>query len=122
MYNIRTKPKINSILKMETIEQDIIGKRFWLKGEFGTVLYFGKLQVEKAGEENWYGVEWDNEKRGKHNGTVDGVCYFIPRHHPIEVNSCSFIREGRLPFGISLKEAIEKKYQAYKGLTEEEKK
>ena len=107
---------------MEIEEQEIIGKRFCLKGEFGTVWYFGPLQVEKAGDENWYGVEWDNHIRGKHSGTVDGVCYFVPRHHSTDVDWCSFIREGRLPFGVSLKEAIQKKYQAYRGLTDEEKK
>lgn len=93
-----------------------------MKGVFGTVRYFGPLQVEKAGTDNWYGIEWDDLTKGKHNGTVEGVQYFVPQFHEPSDTCCSFIREGKLQFGISLKQAIEKKYQAYKDLTEEQRK
>ena len=42
--------------------------------------------------------------------------------HEPTTNWWSFIREGKIPFGISLKQALEEKYQANKGLSEEERK
>ena len=102
-------------------DSDLIGKRIQLRGEYGTILFFGKLQLEKGGDDNWYGIEWDNDKKGKHNGVVEGVHYFSPIYHSWYTNCCSFIREGKLWFGVTLKEALEDKYQFYKDMTEEEK-
>ena len=105
---------------MELIESDLIGTRINMKGEFGTIWYFGQLKLAKAGTDNWYGIEWDNASKGKHNGTVEGEHYFSPQYHNPDTNWCSFIREGKLHLGISIKEAIEDKYQAYKNMTDEE--
>lgn len=129
---------------------DIIGQRVFLKGTYGTIRYFGKLQLKKAGDDNWYGIEWDRPEvrkgiysahtdinegmeeakqpsagkktRGTHNGTVEGVEYFTPIYNDLSEKSWSFIREGKLTFGISMKEALEEKYQTYKEMNEEEKK
>ena len=57
-----------------------------MKGEFGTIWYFGKLKLAKAGDDNWYGIEWDNDNKGKHNGTVEGEQYFVPRYHSQDTN------------------------------------
>lgn len=53
----------------------------------------------KAGDSIWLGIEWDEEGKGKHNGTVDGVTYFAPQMHPNSPNSCSFIRHGKIRIG-----------------------
>ena len=44
----------------------------------GIVRYFGELQHEgkPAEKELWVGLEWDEDGRGKHNGTVKGYKYF----------------------------------------------
>eukprot|EP00003_Mantamonas_plastica_P026969 TRINITY_DN567_c0_g1_i2.p4 TRINITY_DN567_c0_g1~~TRINITY_DN567_c0_g1_i2.p4 ORF type:complete len:135 (+),score=33.07 TRINITY_DN567_c0_g1_i2:499-903(+) len=53
------------------------GTRFSYKGSFGTVRWSGKLEnYEKAPEQEWYGVEWDDPTRGSHNGEYKGVKYF----------------------------------------------
>ena len=101
-----------------------MGKRVFFKACFGTIRYFGKLQVEKAGEDNWFGIEWDEEQKGKHDGTVDGVTYFLPEYHLDSPNypntrSCSFIRDGKLPLGLTFKEALLDKYKTYDDMTEE---
>ncbi|CAI2362333.1 unnamed protein product [Moneuplotes crassus] len=133
----------------EDLSEQIVGTRICLKGDFGTIRYFGKLQLEKAGDDHWYGVEWDRKEskkgfytaytdinegieeakkvhvetkqRGNHNGTVEGVEYFTPIYNGPQDKCCSFIREGKLVFGTSIKEALEEKYQVYKEKTEEEK-
>lgn len=55
-----------------------IGKRLSYGGMICTVRYVGK--VEGQGDKIWLGVEWDNELRGKHNGTYKGKQYFTCKH------------------------------------------
>lgn len=50
-----------------------IGSRIKCGDEFGTVKFIGEISGYKG---NWYGVEWDNVTRGKHDGCVDDVHYF----------------------------------------------
>ncbi|XP_013785307.1 tubulin-specific chaperone E-like [Limulus polyphemus] len=59
------------------------GSRILCDGEFATVRYvgelpniLGQLHLQRKGNDIWYGVEWDNVCRGKHNGTHHGVKYF----------------------------------------------
>ena len=66
---------------------------------------------------NWYGVEWDSTERGKHSG----MGLFSPMYHPADTQCCSFIREGMLPYGVTIEEALRLKYQSYEDMTEEEK-
>lgn len=54
-------------------QQKAIGCRIESGGFIGTVRYVGALP-QYPGE--WYGIEWDNPSRGKHNGTVNGVQFF----------------------------------------------
>jgi dynactin complex subunit len=71
---------------MDDCEIDLIGQRVRIKGELGTIWYFGPLKVAKAGTDNWYGIEWDNANKGKHNGTVEGEYYFKPIWHDEDTN------------------------------------
>ena len=50
-----------------------LGQRLSLKNQLCTVRYVGPV-AEKPG--TWLGVEWDDPKRGKHNGIHNGVEYF----------------------------------------------
>lgn len=51
-----------------------IGDRIECNGEFGTIKYIGAVQDHPA---SWYGIDWDDPNRGKHNGTINNHVYFI---------------------------------------------
>lgn len=53
-----------------------IGHRIECDGVKGTIKWIGKLPNYKN---IWYGIDWDDEERGKHNGTHNGVSYFSTR-------------------------------------------
>ncbi|OQO12162.1 hypothetical protein B0A48_02802 [Cryoendolithus antarcticus] len=57
-----------------------VGQRRSLRGQTCTVRYVGTVDSKHG---IWFGVEWDDTLRGKHNGTHDGVEYFA---------SASFLR------------------------------
>jgi hypothetical protein len=50
-----------------------LGTRLRLGEHTGTVRFVGEVSGSKG---TWLGVEWDDQKRGKHDGTKDGVRYF----------------------------------------------
>ncbi|KAI3640966.1 hypothetical protein MIR68_001844 [Amoeboaphelidium protococcarum] len=87
-------------------DDTIIGKRFEHHGYLGTVKYYGKLHP-RQGEQLWFGVEWDDLSRGKHNGNVDGVQYFQCKQN----GAGSFIKASvNLDFGRDFQEAYQEKY------------
>jgi hypothetical protein len=69
---------------METVlpeAKDFENKRIEYQSEYGFVRYYGslkhrELKTQEQREQMWVGVEWDNKKRGKHNGKVSGYTYF----------------------------------------------
>lgn len=52
----------------------------------------------------WYGIEWDDDGRGKHNGTHGGIQYFQCRYVfwvsalTGKFNSFPMLREHPIPF------------------------
>lgn len=88
----------------------------------GTIRFLGKLIGNaKAGDSLWLGIEWDEQGKGKHNGTVDGIVYFKPEFHPDSPDSCSFIRYGKIKVGgVSFEEAILQRYKPDDMKTDEE--
>ena len=62
---------------MSTQNLITIGTRFHLSsGHFGTIEYIGHV----TGTDGlWYGVEWDDPTRGRHDGVKDGKRYFSCR-------------------------------------------
>ena len=50
-----------------------IDTRIFLSGHIGTVKFVGPVHGT-AGV--WIGVEWDDPRRGKHDGAKDGILYF----------------------------------------------
>lgn len=57
----------------------------------------------------WLGIEWDDPKRGKHNGTIEGRHYFYTLHP----TAGSFIRPGKVGPFESLEEAARDRYLGY---------
>lgn len=63
------------------------------------------------------GVEWDDPKRGKHNGTLDGKRYFSTMHP----TAGSFIRPGKVGPFESLEDSARERYLGYTGNALDEK-
>lgn len=54
-----------------------VGTRFCASsGHLGTIKYIGAIDGTQG---IWYGVEWDDPGRGKHDGVRDGRRYFACR-------------------------------------------
>ena len=53
------------------------GDRLRVGGDAATVRYVGP--VAGKGPDAWVGLEWDDEARGKHDGSVGGRRYFAVR-------------------------------------------
>ena len=80
-----------------------IGKRVECNGEYGIVKYLGTLSGYQG---QWLGIDWDNEERGKHDGSVNGQKLFDTR----TIKSGSFVRLEKINFGISFKNAVLQQY------------
>ncbi|XP_004486440.1 tubulin-folding cofactor E-like isoform X1 [Cicer arietinum] len=78
----------------------------------GTVKYVGTVE---GYSDTWVGVNWDNGE-GKHGGSVNGVKYF---HAKFETSG-SFVRPKNLCKGVSLLEALEKRYRSNSTKDEED--
>ncbi|CAH6719499.1 protein Pac2p [[Candida] jaroonii] len=61
-----------------------INDRLQLDDQLGTIRYIGRVGSWDVA----LGIEWDDASRGKNNGSVGGVTYFIPKIP----NSVSFIK------------------------------
>ncbi|KAK1299609.1 hypothetical protein QJS10_CPB13g01128 [Acorus calamus] len=70
----------------------------------GVVRYVG---VVKGHEGTWVGVDWDGDDDGKHDGSVAGVRYFDAR----TPRSGSLVRPRSLCGGVSVCEAVERRYR-----------
>ncbi|XP_076045831.1 tubulin-binding cofactor E isoform X2 [Oratosquilla oratoria] len=70
----------------------------------GTVRFVGEVPPTTG---VWYGVDWDDKARGRHDGSHKGVRYFTTRFG----SSGSFIRPGKASRGITLEEAVRGRYQ-----------
>lgn len=84
-----------------------VGQRVHASGDstrIGTVKYIGSVE---GYSESWVGVDWDHGD-GKHDGSINGVRYF----HAKSETSGSFVRPKNLCSGISVLEALEKRYRS----------
>ncbi|ESN97125.1 hypothetical protein HELRODRAFT_193366 [Helobdella robusta] len=71
--------------------------------DIGTIKYVGPLPNTTG---LWLGIDWDNEERGKHDGTFSGQRFFVTRTS----KSGSFLRPTKCATPISLMDAIREKY------------
>ncbi|MED6109337.1 hypothetical protein PIB30_032559 [Stylosanthes scabra] len=84
-----------------------VGQRVHSAGDsrrIGTVKYVGPVEGYSG---TWVGVDWDNGE-GKHDGSINGVRYFQAKSE----RSGSFVRAPNLSQGISLIEALERRYRS----------
>ena len=70
----------------------------------GTIRYIGPISGHDG---EWIGVDWDADSGGKHDGMVNGTRYFSARTS----SSGSFVRPKGLCTGISLLDAIYRRYR-----------
>ncbi|CAG9821842.1 unnamed protein product [Phaedon cochleariae] len=80
-----------------------VGDRIECGGHFGTIKYIGPVDGHHG---IWLGVDWDEQERGKHNGTINGKHYFDTRYS----TSGSFLRKEKVKSGRCLIEAIKARY------------
>ncbi|GBP06342.1 Tubulin-specific chaperone E [Eumeta japonica] len=80
-----------------------VGSRIKCNDDFGTVKFIGEIQGYKG---IWYGVEWDDPSRGKHDGAVDGIWYF----NTSKPGAGTFIRPNKVAPFRTCAEAIRKYY------------
>ncbi|VDL18491.1 unnamed protein product [Hymenolepis diminuta] len=85
--------------KITNISQNLIGCRVVKEEQFGTIKYVGPLANSKF---IWLGVDWDDSKNGRHDGSFKGITYFYT-HHP---TSGSFLKPEKVSLGTSLEEAL----------------
>ncbi|KAK5865493.1 hypothetical protein PBY51_019759 [Eleginops maclovinus] len=83
--------------------EEAVGRRVSCDEERATVLYVGPVPPTAG---LWYGVEWDNPERGKHDGNHEGVQYFTCRHP----TGGSFVRPGKVSFGVDFLTVVRQKY------------
>lgn len=69
----------------------------------GTVKYIGAVDETKG---QWIGVDWDDPKRGKHDGSHNGKNYFAST----SPTSGSFVREAKISSGVTFEAALEDRY------------
>ncbi|VDM34735.1 unnamed protein product [Hydatigera taeniaeformis] len=88
---------------IEVVSQRLIGCRVVKEEQFGTIKYVGPIVNSTV---VWLGIDWDNPKSGRHDGTFKGIKYFTT-HHP---TSGSFLKPEKASLGTSLEEAIVTRY------------
>ena len=103
-------PKIN--LQPTDDTSNLLGKRVELNEKTATIKYIGPLKHKKDAKETeiWFGLEWDDKNRGKHNGTVEGYEYFKTKNNE---NSGSLIKMTKVNIGQTFKGALGYKYNFY---------
>ncbi|XP_014259929.1 tubulin-specific chaperone E [Cimex lectularius] len=80
-----------------------VGSRIQVGDQRGTVLFVGPVPPTKG---LWLGIDWDDPRRGKHDGVYDGVRYFQARYS----TSGSLIRQEKVQQGQTIIQAIEERY------------
>lgn len=80
------------------------GIRVECEGQKGTVRYVGEVPPTQG---TWYGVEWDDPKRGKHDGEHNGTRYFQTK----QPKAGSFVRPHKINSGMTLEDAVRMRYQ-----------
>lgn len=86
-----------------------VGDRIVIRGgHWGTVRYLGPVPGQTG---DWAGVEWDEESRGKHDGTAAGVRLFTCRRQGTPATLVRLAKlEASLMEMMSLAEALEQRY------------
>lgn len=105
--NLTKFPKFQ--LKQEDANELFLNRRVEINEHTGTIRYVGKLKHSKKDNDIWIGIEWDDETRGKHNGTIEGIEYFKTNHS----TAGSLIKFNKANFGGTFMDAVKFKYNFY---------
>ncbi|XP_037047366.1 tubulin-specific chaperone E [Bradysia coprophila] len=81
----------------------VLNCRVRVGNDVGTIKFIGELKHHSG---LWYGIEWDDPNRGKHNGCVDGIQYFSCD----EPLAGSMIRPEKVRRFETVRDAIENRY------------
>ena len=76
-----------------------VGERLAFQGERCTVRYVGGIENKRR---DWLGVEWDDPRKGRHDGSYEGVKYFQCK---IFFSSCSKMK-STVTISISVREHV----------------
>ena len=89
----------------------MLGQRVQVGDYYAVVKYTGPV----AGTEgDWIGVEWEEEGRGKHDGSYKDVRYFTALS-----GRGSFVREPKLAAGYSFSDVLKARYDNVSGVGDE---
>lgn len=81
-----------------------------LEGYRGTVRYIGPVAAAKNKTEPWLGVEWDDQTRGKHDGScVDEKGDYF-RYFKCKMGAGSFVKATKVMSVITLVDALRQRY------------
>ncbi|PAV57766.1 hypothetical protein WR25_11386 [Diploscapter pachys] len=83
-----------------------VGDRIDVEGDRGTLRYVGEVEGHSG---MWYGIEWDNETRGKHDGQINARRYF----HTRRPKNGSFIRPPAANFGVDFLTELKHRYEGH---------
>lgn len=75
-----------------------------------TIRYIGPVIAATDKSEIWLGVEWDNQSRGKHDGSCVDDKGILHRYFLCRPGSGSFIRTSKVTSGVSLCAALSDRY------------
>ncbi|CAD7699926.1 unnamed protein product [Ostreobium quekettii] len=98
---------------MTTDDDARVGLRVQVGADKATVRYLGPVEGQEG---EWAGVEWDDASRGKHDGCAGGRRYFQTARG---ANSGSFVRLGKVDWGVAAPEALVRRYQGLYGPPED---
>lgn len=90
---------------------NLVGKRILYQNQKATIRYSGPLthdgRPEGSDKQHWIGLEWDDVSRGRHNGTVKDVTYFVTKDNQ---PSGSLMKVEKAEFGRNILDAVIEKY------------
>lgn len=79
-------------------------------GHRATVKYVGPVAAAKKKDEIYLGVEWDNQTRGKHDGSCVDEKGDLHRHFSCVDGAGSFIKPSKVSSGKSFIDALRDRY------------
>lgn len=80
------------------------------EGYKATVQYIGTVVGAKNQSETWLGVEWDNQIRGKHDGSSVDSNGTLRKYFECASGSGSFIKPSKVTYGRSFMSALNERY------------
>ena len=98
----------NSYLKM--VDQPVGSRIRDGDGYCGTIRYVGSVAHAKNQADVYFGVEWDNKKRGKHDGSCVDKEGKLHRYFTCDETAGSFVKPNKIQVGRSFLEAMQERY------------